>query len=169
MLLFLLICKVHATGFPDVQADNDIRTLESAIMMFRLNAKMFPPQPEGLRSLVERPAGLGPDARWVKVLDKLPSDPWGNAYGYLVGDGFEKGFGLYSRGADGKSATQGNDADDICSWRDISPGSPIRLEPWIPWSLVACTFTAFFGFECGRRVSARETSRNREVVDDKRC
>ena len=158
--------NVQESVSPQLWADNDIRTLETAIEMFKLNAKMLPPIREGLQSLVVRPADLGPDARWVQVLDKLPSDPWGNAYCYIIGDGFSSGFGIYSRGADGHSATQGNDADDISNWRENPPGTQNRFQTWIPWSMLACAFTAIIGFILGRR-SGRMNPRSRTRIDEK--
>jgi hypothetical protein len=124
--------------------------------MYRLNAGSLPPVEDGIRALFERPAVLGPDVRWVKIIDFIPMDPWGNPYCYVAGDGFSQGFGIYSMGADGKSATHGNDPDDMASWSDAIPVIQSRVKPWILWSLLLGVLTAVIGFKLGR-LSLRKT------------
>lgn len=61
--------------------------------------------PDDLEGLVTQPANADP-AKWVKILEKLPVDPWERPYEYKpAGEGFE----LRSLGPDGQSGT----ADDI--------------------------------------------------------
>jgi type II secretion system protein G len=167
IFLLLLVTSVEGSVTPQRWAEADIISLKSAVQMFKLNARMLPPTHDGLRALVERPAELGSDGRWTQIMHKLPSDPWGNTYCYIAGDGFSDGFGIYSRGADGKSATQGNDVDDISSWRGDAPGNQNRLEPWILWSLSACALTAITGFTLGR-LSARKPSTTEQAVSGNR-
>jgi general secretion pathway protein G len=151
ILLLLLISNADGTSSKRLTAESDIRSINMAIQMFKLNAKMLPTVSDGLQSLVVRPADLNPDSRWIPLLNHLPIDPWGKPYCYLVGDAFGGGYGIYCRGADGQSATQGNDADDINSWRNDQN----RLEPWILWALTASALTAIIGFALGR-ISARK-------------
>ncbi len=53
-------------------------------------------------------------------------DAWGNTYRVVrdvtSDDGGLVPVGVYSMGLDGESATEGNDADDVSSWSDRSPG-----------------------------------------------
>ncbi|MFN5699821.1 MAG: type II secretion system protein GspG, partial [Betaproteobacteria bacterium] len=48
-------------------------------------------------------------------LDKLPQDPWGQPYQYLV-PGLKGEVDVFSWGADGKAGGSGRDAD-IGSWQ----------------------------------------------------
>lgn len=156
LLLALLIARQFlpmsiASNTKESWADTDIRTLQTAVEMYRLNAKRLPPVEDGLQALHERPASLAPDVRWVQFIDRMPQDPWGNPYCYIAGDGFSKGFGIYSRGADGQSATQGNDPDDLSSWSDAMPVVESRFKPWMLWFLLPSALTAIIGFQFGRR------------------
>jgi type II secretion system protein G len=124
ILLITAFLTLHATGYTSRkgQAQSDLKSFESAVAMFKLNAGKPPPADAGLQALVERPRSFGPEVRWTQIMKKLPQDPWGKPYCYVVGDGFPEGYGIYSRGPDGTSATQGNDADDLNSWRQDGPG-----------------------------------------------
>ena len=127
-----------------------MKSFQSAVAMYRLNAKELPPPSIGFRALVERPASLAPDARWIQIMSKVPLDPWENSYGYIVGNGFEDGYGIYSLGPDGKSATQGNDPDDINSWREenLANNPPNKVPTWTLWT---CASAGIVGFSLGRR------------------
>jgi general secretion pathway protein G len=52
---------------------------------------------------------------WRPYLDKLPADPWGNAYQYLS-PGLHGQVDVLSLGADGQAGGEGRDAD-IGSWQ----------------------------------------------------
>jgi len=98
----------------------DLKSLQSSLEIFRINTGRYPTGAEGLKALVERPAHWPDSARWERYLNEMPLDPWKHPYGYVEGSGFGKdagyGYGLYSMGPDGRSATQGNDPDDINTW-----------------------------------------------------
>lgn len=100
----------------------DFNNLVAAVKMYQLNTGRYPSGAEGLQALVARPRGLSSDVRWIQLMHEVPKDPWGNPYRYLTGDGLQDGFGLYSLGPDGVSATQGNDTDDFNSWSEDSRG-----------------------------------------------
>jgi type II secretion system protein G len=67
---------------PETYVQSDGKLLQSALMMFRLNARRLPTQVEGLEALVTRPATLPADARWVQIMTRVPNDPWANPYLY---------------------------------------------------------------------------------------
>ncbi|MFB9124317.1 type II secretion system protein GspG [Paraburkholderia dipogonis] len=48
-------------------------------------------------------------------LERLPNDPWGNAYQFL-NPGVHGEIDVFSYGADGKAGGEGNDAD-VGSWQ----------------------------------------------------
>jgi general secretion pathway protein G len=99
------------------KARSDIRALESALNLYRLDNFRYPTSQQGLQALVERPASP-PDARNWRAggyMDRLPRDPWGNAYQYLH-PGTQGEIDLYSFGADGRPGGSGEDAD-IGNWQ----------------------------------------------------
>ncbi|MET0081367.1 MAG: type II secretion system major pseudopilin GspG [Sedimenticola sp.] len=98
------------------RVQQDIRALEAALNLFRLDNFDYPSTEQGLESLVERPADLVSGARWKEggYIERVPKDPWGNTYLYLQ-PGSHGDFDLYSLGADGVAGGSGTNAD-IGSW-----------------------------------------------------
>jgi general secretion pathway protein G len=99
-----------------VKAQQDIRAMESALNLYKLDNFRYPSTDQGLEALVEKPAGT-PEARNWKAggyLDRLPKDPWGVDYQYL-NPGVHGDIDIYSHGADGRPGGEGVDAD-IGNW-----------------------------------------------------
>ena len=99
-----------------VKAKNDIRALEAALNMYRLDNFDYPSTDQGLESLVAPPS-VSPEApNWKEggYLNKLPSDPWGNEYLYLS-PGENGEIDIYSLGSDRAPGGQGY-AADIGNW-----------------------------------------------------
>ncbi|GIX22735.1 MAG: type II secretion system protein G [Gammaproteobacteria bacterium] len=98
-----------------VRAKNDIRAIEAALNMYRLDNHKYPSTEEGLQALVEPPRGDGA-RNWKQggYLDRLPKDPWGNEYRY-ENPGRHGPIDIYSLGADGQEGGEGVDAD-IGNW-----------------------------------------------------
>jgi general secretion pathway protein G len=65
-------------------AKAQIKILESTLQLYTLDIGMFPSNEQGLKALVEKPSSNPQPANWKAggYLGKLPSDPWGNHYGY---------------------------------------------------------------------------------------
>jgi len=85
----------------------DIKGIEEALHLFKLDNGYYPTTAEGLQGLVQKPANAknwNPDG----YLDKLPIDPWGNPYVYF-GDGQE--YIVKSYGGDGQEGGEGKNAD----------------------------------------------------------
>jgi general secretion pathway protein G len=96
---------------------SDLRAVESALKLYKLDNFSYPTTEQGLESLVTRPEGLAPGASWKQdgYLDRVPIDPWGNPYAYLK-PGLNGEFDLYTLGADG--ARGGTDENaDIGNWQ----------------------------------------------------
>lgn len=92
-----------------------IEEFSSALDLFLLDVGRYPSADEGLRALVEAPAGAG---RWHGPYLKknfAPSDPWGNSYYYRV-PGEHGAYDLYSLGADGRAGGS-DEAADVTSWQ----------------------------------------------------
>ena len=85
----------------------DIKGIEEALHLFKLDNGYYPTTAEGLQALVQKPANArnyNPDG----YLDRLPIDPWGNAYVYFS-DGQE--YIVKSYGGDGQEGGEGKNAD----------------------------------------------------------
>lgn len=85
-----------------VKAKTDIRAIESALNLYKLDNFNYPSTEEGLEALVPR------------YIDRLAKDPWGNPYLYLS-PGLHGEMDVYTLGADGLQGGTGKDAD-IGNW-----------------------------------------------------
>jgi len=98
------------------KAKQDIRTIESALKLYRLDNFRYPTTDQGLEALVNKPTTAPEPKNWKKegYLDRMPLDPWGIPYQYLSPG--EKGeFDLYTLGADGQPEGEETNAD-IGNW-----------------------------------------------------
>jgi general secretion pathway protein G len=89
------------------RAKADIKAIESALNLFKIDNGFYPNTGEGLQALVSAP----PRARkWNPdgYLDKIPVDPWGAEYIYQS-DG--RKIVVASTGADGVEGGEGYNAD----------------------------------------------------------
>lgn len=84
------------------KAQQDIRAIEAALNLYRLDNFRYPSTDENLDILVP------------KYLDRVPEDPWGNSYLYLS-PGEQGDFDIFSLGADGAEGGEGVDAD-VGNW-----------------------------------------------------
>ena len=85
-----------------VKAQSDIRALESALNLYKLDNFNYPSTDEGLEALVP------------KYIARLSNDPWGNPYLYLS-PGLHGDMDVYTLGADGLQGGTGMNAD-IGNW-----------------------------------------------------
>jgi general secretion pathway protein G len=102
-----------------MKAQLDIKTLENALKLFKLDNAFYPSSDQGLRALVERPSVGRVANNWREggYLEKgaLPKDPWGQDYLYLSPGVHNRDFDLWSYGADREEGGEGEDAD-IVNW-----------------------------------------------------
>jgi general secretion pathway protein G len=96
-------------------ARTDVNNLLQALKLYKLDNQRFPSAEQGLQALVAKPTGAPLPGNWRPYLDKLPADPWGNAYQYL-NPGLHGTVDVLSLGADGQPGGEGRDAD-IGSWQ----------------------------------------------------
>ena len=98
------------------KAQADIRTLGTALDLYRMDNFQYPTTDQGLDALVSKPDD--PAIRNWKpggYVQKLSKDPWGNDYQYLNPGARGGAYDLYSLGADGQPGGEGPDAD-IGNW-----------------------------------------------------
>lgn len=95
-------------------ARNDIRTIESALQLYRMDNFRYPSTDEGIDALVNKPDD--PDIKWPEggYIPRLPRDPWNRPYLYLQ-PGNNGEYDLYTFGRDGEQGGEGPDSD-IGNW-----------------------------------------------------
>src|SRR4051812_23146132 len=96
-------------------AKSQIAELESALGRFYIHMDRYPTAEEGLKVLVEAPAGA--ETKWRgPYVKQLRNDPWGNPFQYVVsGTHNPSSFDIWSRGSDGADGGEG-DAADLGNW-----------------------------------------------------
>lgn len=99
-----------------VKAAVQIKSLEEALALYKLDNGLFPSTEQGLQALVTKPeTGLIPSRyREGGYLKKIPLDPWGNDYVYLC-PGIHDDYDLISYAADGEPGGEEKNAD-VQSW-----------------------------------------------------
>lgn len=101
-------------GAKSKTASVQIRDLEQALEMYKLDVGRFPSGDMGLEALVRAPSGVrGWNGPYLKG-SKVPEDPWGNAYQYRA-PGQQGPYDITSYGADGSPGGSGEDAD-VSNW-----------------------------------------------------
>ena len=95
------------------KAKVDIRSIQTALSMFKADTGRFPTTAEGLQALVTNPGikGYASDA----YLERVPTDPWGKKYVYISPGVHSKDYDLKSLGKDGEDGGSDDNAD-IGNW-----------------------------------------------------
>ena len=95
-----------------VKAKQDIRAIEAALDLYKLDNFNYPTSDQGLQALVEPPSSdpVAPNWKDGGYLKKLPKDPWGREYLYLS-PGENGEVDIYTLGRDGSNGGDGVDAD----------------------------------------------------------
>lgn len=99
------------------KAKADIRILEQALEMYRLDMLDYPAREVGLNGLLNLPEGAANAQRYRKggYVKFLPDDPWGRPYIYAY-PGEHGVVDIFSYGADGQPGGESL-AADIVSWQ----------------------------------------------------
>ncbi len=99
------------------KAQIDIKSLDEALEMYKLDNHKYPTTEQGLDALVNKPTS-SPEPKNYRsggYIKDLPLDPWDNDYVYIYpGVHNNRGFDIYSMGPDGEPETD----DDIGNWKD---------------------------------------------------
>ena len=93
-----------------------IKSLQQAMELFKLDNGFYPSTDQGLEALVRMPEGgrVPNNYRKCGYIDRVPKDPWGSPFVY-VSPGQHGDYDISSYGADGVQGGEGEDAD-INSW-----------------------------------------------------
>lgn len=97
-------------------AATQIRSIEEALGIFKLENGFYPSTEQGLQALVTKPVvGRIPERyKAGGYIRKIPLDPWGQPYLYLS-PGVHGDFDLFSYGPDGETGGEGENAD-VANW-----------------------------------------------------
>ena len=98
------------------RAQSDIRAVQTALDLYRLDNFKYPTTEQGLQALVKQPVdptitNYNPNG----YLKSLPKDPWGNEYKYSAPGTHGTAYDIISLGADGREGGEGPNKD-ITSW-----------------------------------------------------
>ena len=98
-----------------IKAMQDIRAIESALKLYRLDNYNYPSEAQGLKALREKPT----DAKSWKgpYVENLPADPWDTAYRYRNPGQNGRKIDVYTLGADNKEGGEGPD-EDLGNWTE---------------------------------------------------
>ncbi len=93
-----------------------MRNVEGALKLYKLDTGKYPPTEHGLEALVTKPTSGKVPKNWRKggYLQAVPKDPWGTSFVYLS-PGVHDDYDLVSNGSDGEPGGEGEEAD-IQSW-----------------------------------------------------
>jgi general secretion pathway protein G len=98
------------------RAQQDLKALELALQLYRVDNSRYPTTEQGLAALVQKPTTEPIPHNWKSdgYLTRPPRDPWKNEYVY-VSPGENGPYDLYSLGADNREGGEDTDAD-ISLW-----------------------------------------------------
>lgn len=96
-----------------VKAKTDVRAIESALELYRLDNGFYPSTDQGLLALVSKPSTEPEPMHWKEggYLRELPIDPWDRPYQFL-NPGAHGEIDVFSYGPNGPS----NTATEIGNW-----------------------------------------------------
>jgi general secretion pathway protein G len=104
----LMTAVSHAHSPQIVTTEQDIAEIEKGLQLYKQDNGRYPSTEQGLLALIVKPGRAPVPKEWKTggYLDRLPRDPWGNAYAYRVADDGDS-FDVFSFGAHGP-----DDGDD---------------------------------------------------------
>jgi general secretion pathway protein G len=98
-----------------IKAKVDIKTIESALKLYKLDSGVYPTTEQGLMSLLKKPETAPVPRKWKEggYLEgrEVPKDPWDRPYYYVSPAPDGKDYVITSYGHDGEPGGTGKDAD----------------------------------------------------------
>jgi general secretion pathway protein G len=98
-----------------VKAKADIKTIESALKLFKIDNGAYPTTEQGIEALIIKPETAPIPAKWREggylEGNKTPLDPWDNPYYYVSPTQEGKDYEIVSYGHDKEIGGTGRDAD----------------------------------------------------------
>jgi general secretion pathway protein G len=139
VIIGLLLTVVASNIIPQLQeaettkAKGDIRGIETALEMYRLQNGFYPTTEQGLEALLRKPGGEPVPNAWngpyLKGMTSVPKDRWGHEYLYLSpGIHNPESFDVWTRGQDGQDGGEGPNSD-IGNWQAESDEGATSTAP----------------------------------------
>ncbi len=98
---------------------NQMKIIENALVMYKLDNGRFPSTSEGLQALISAPSTAKKPGKKYLNSDTVPRDGWDYEFLYFSpGTRGDHDYEIISYGADGREGGDGYDAD-IYSWEDV--------------------------------------------------
>jgi general secretion pathway protein G len=97
-----------------IKAKMDIKTIESALKLYKIDSGTYPTTEQGLEALVKKPDTSPVPKKWNDkgyLEGNVPNDPWGNPFYYTSPGSDGRDFEIISYGNDGQPGGTGRDAD----------------------------------------------------------
>jgi general secretion pathway protein G len=88
-----------------------MQNVKTALGHYEVNVGDFPSTSQGLKALIERPSSVHEDD-WKKLMERVPTDAWGQEFIYSYPSSHGMDFDISSRGPDRQEGTD----DDITNW-----------------------------------------------------
>jgi general secretion pathway protein G len=101
--IFLLANNVDAAK--EQRVETDFQAITTQLKTYEMRNFNVPTTEQGLEALVVRPTIKPEPRKWMKLMDSVPLDPWGNPYLYRSPGKFNPAFDLYSWGPDKKESS----------------------------------------------------------------
>jgi general secretion pathway protein G len=97
-----------------VKAKEDILAIQSALDLYKLDNSFYPTTDQGLQALVTKPGSTPVPQNWKSdgYLQRLPTDPWGEAYQFMNENEKLKIFSYGAKGREGDSEIGNWNMDD---------------------------------------------------------
>ena len=97
-----------------IKAKADIKTIESALKLYKIDTGNYPTTEQGIEALIRKPDTSPVPNKWREggylEGDAVPKDPWGNPYYYTASS------------SSGTSGTSGRDYEIVSYGSDGQPG-----------------------------------------------
>ncbi len=98
-----------------IKAKADIKTIESALKLYKIDTGNYPTTEQGLDALIKKPDAAPVPKKWREggylEGDAVPKDPWSNTYYYTSPGPSGRDYEIISYGNDGQPGGTGKDAD----------------------------------------------------------
>ncbi|MBA4419113.1 MAG: type II secretion system protein GspG [Syntrophus sp. (in: bacteria)] len=98
-----------------IKAKTDIKTIESALKLYKLDNGSYPTTEQGLQALIRKPDSQPVPRKWKEggylESTNVPNDPWSKPYYYTSPAQDGKDYEIISYGSDGEPGGTGKNAD----------------------------------------------------------
>jgi general secretion pathway protein G len=100
-----------------VKAQQDVRSIESAMELYKLDNGFYPSTDQGLQALIKKPTSSPVPTNWKTggYIKNLPLDPWNHPYQYL-NPGTHSEIDIFSYGPSGPNPTADKKSTVIGNW-----------------------------------------------------